>query len=126
MQLTGLFFAGVDRVLHILFFLLESILWGKPAVNKIFQQTADTVEVTRLLAFNQGFYNLFLSVGTFVGIYLLVTGSKVAGLTTITFGCGCMFAASLILLYSSPKAIGGVILQGAPPLIALVLLWMSR
>jgi putative membrane protein len=126
MQLTGLVFAGLAAVFHILFFVLESLLWGKPAVNKIFGQTSETVEITRTLAYNQGFYNLFIAIGTLVGVWLIATGKNVAGLSLVTFGCGTMIGAAAILFLSKPQLIRGVLIQGLPPVIALGLLWFAR
>ena len=40
----------------------------------------DQAELTRPLAFNQGFYNLFLAVGTFVGVVCVLTGTRDGGL----------------------------------------------
>ena len=44
--------------LHIGFFILESILWTSPKIMRIFENTKESAEVTRVLALNQGFYNL--------------------------------------------------------------------
>jgi putative membrane protein len=48
-------------VLHVVFFVVESLLWTKPAVRKRFGQTAEQAEATKVLAQNQGIYNLALA-----------------------------------------------------------------
>ena len=48
--------------LHIGFFILESILWTSPKVMALFQNTTDEAQSTRVLALNQGFYNLGVAV----------------------------------------------------------------
>jgi putative membrane protein len=53
----------------VLFFCMESLWWTKPAVYRRFRSTEAEALVTRSLAFNQGFYNLFLAVGAWVASY---------------------------------------------------------
>lgn len=48
-------------VLHVVFFVFESLLWTTPAVRKRFGQTAEQAETTKVLAQNQGIYNLALA-----------------------------------------------------------------
>ena len=42
---------------HVLFMILESVLWTKPAGRRIFGQSVEDAEKTRVLALNQGLYN---------------------------------------------------------------------
>ena len=44
--------------LHVVFFVLESVLWTTPKVRHVFGTTQEDAEATRVLALNQGFYNL--------------------------------------------------------------------
>ena len=48
----------VVAVLHIGFFVLESVLWTSPKVMRLFGTTEEDAQATRVLALNQGFYNL--------------------------------------------------------------------
>ncbi len=72
MTAVALIFAGLASLLHVLFFKLESLDWRKPKTWKTFglesQADADT---TASLAYNQGFYNLFLAVGAATGVGLI-------------------------------------------------------
>ncbi len=42
---------------HIGFMVLESVLWTKPTGRRIFRQTPESAETTKVLALNQGIYN---------------------------------------------------------------------
>jgi putative membrane protein len=115
------FAAGLAGATHVLFFLLESILWGRPATNRIFGQTPEKAEITRLLAFNQGFYNLFLAIGVFIGIVIGNRGMPAIGSAITAFGCATMLGAALVLIGSSRKLWRGALIQGLPPLVFLAL-----
>lgn len=118
-KLVMYIFASLAGITHVLFFCLESILWSTPKVQKIFNIKPDMVQATKLMAFNQGFYNLFLALGVFVGIGFLAR-QKTVGMTLIIFGCLCMLGAALVLLFSAPHMMRGVLIQGVPPFIALI------
>ena len=111
-------FAGLAGVIHIAFFVLESFLFTKPVGRKIFGTSQADAETMKFFAFNQGFYNLFLAIGTFAGIAL---GHRVL----VIFTCASMVGAAAILATGGKKLIRGVIMQGAPPLVALVLMLTS-
>ena len=118
--------AGLAGLFHVLFFVMESFLWKTPAVMKLFQQTSQTIEFTTVLAYNQGFYNLFLAIGVFVGLFLMRSSERAReGLAVVAFCLLSMFGASVILLVSTGK-IAGTVIQGAPPAIGLVLLWLAH
>ena len=57
MQLSTIAIVFV-AALHIGFFVLESVLWTSPNVMLIFGNTEEEAQATRVLALNQGFYNL--------------------------------------------------------------------
>ncbi len=124
MTAVALIFASIAALLHVLFFKLESLDWRKPKTWKTFglesQADADT---TASLAFNQGFYNLFLAIGTGLGvkfIWFSDTHDNI-GWTLILFGCGSMLAAAAVLISSGGKAFArAAAIQGVPPLIAIV------
>ncbi len=44
--------------LHLCFFVLESVLWTHPVVCKVFNQSEHEASLTKVLAQNQGAYNL--------------------------------------------------------------------
>lgn len=63
MRLAGIL-AGV---IHVVIFCMESLWWTTPKVRARFRQSPEQAEATRLFAFSQGFYNLFLGLGVFTG-----------------------------------------------------------
>ncbi|MBM4346178.1 MAG: DUF1304 domain-containing protein [Deltaproteobacteria bacterium] len=54
---------GLVAVLHVYFFVLESVLWGRPRTNKVFGVSAEQAAHAAVFAKNQGVYNLFLVAG---------------------------------------------------------------
>ncbi|XAS67737.1 DUF1304 domain-containing protein [Micrococcaceae bacterium Sec5.7] len=122
MILAALIFALIAALLHVFIFTMESITWTRPATWKRFsvasQAEADT---TKPLAFNQGFYNLFLAVGALIGICAVAFGQPVVGWTLIFSSCGSMFLASAVLALSGKKYLRAAATQGTTPLLAVVL-----
>lgn len=118
---------GLAALIHVYIFYLESIAWSKPKTWKTFglksQAEADTV---RPMAFNQGYYNAFLAGGIIVGIILLFTpGTQQAGFAVAVFAALSMVLAATVLITSSPKLARAAVLQGAAPLIGIVLLVLA-
>ncbi|MFE1645953.1 DUF1304 domain-containing protein [Microbacterium sp. P01] len=120
-------FAALAALLHVYIFVMESVQWTQPRVWKRFgvadQQAADT---TKPMAYNQGFYNLFLAIGAILGIVLFFAGgpdtvADVAGRTLVLFSLGSMLAASLVLLTSGARYLRPALVQGTLPLIGFVL-----
>ncbi len=88
----------------------------------MFGTTEAEAEATRALAFNQGFYNLFLAVVTVVGVAVAATGQTGVGVALALAGTGSMLLAALVLLLSSPDKARSAVVQGAVPLLAVVAL----
>ncbi len=120
------FFAALAGVIHVLFFLMESVFWTNPTVFQIFT-VANAVDADTMAVFikNQGFYNLFLALGMFAGLALL-TRSPVVARTLITYISLVMMGASIVLLFTLPAMLNGVFIQGLPPLLALLMLQFGR
>jgi putative membrane protein len=124
MTALALIFAGIAGLLHVLFFKLESLDWRKPKTWRTFglasQADADT---TASLAFNQGFYNLFLAIGAATGIVVVASSDThdSVGWTLIIFACGSMLGAALVLISSGGKPFArAAAIQGVPALVAVV------
>ena len=109
-------------LLHLVIFCAESLWWRKPAVYKGFLMTAEQAETTRLMAFNQGVYNLMLALAALGGLGLWAAGYETVGLTLAAFGCFSMVIAGLALIGSAPKLKKGAVAQAGPPLVFLILL----
>ncbi|KKC03175.1 DUF1304 domain-containing protein [Mycobacterium nebraskense] len=119
---AGLVFAGLAGLLHVYIFVMESLTWTSPRTRATFGTTAEEAETTKLLAFNQGFYNLFLAVVSGVGIVAIVLRHNAVGAALIFAGVGSMAAAAVVLLLSAPDKARAAVTQGTFPAIAIVLL----
>lgn len=122
MVTAGLIVAALAAVLHVYIFVMESLTWTSPRTRAVFGTTEDEAQATRMLAFNQGFYNLFLAVVTFIGVVTVFGGATAVGAALVFAGVGSMLAAALVLLLSSPDKARAAVTQGLLPLVAIVLL----
>lgn len=122
MLTAGLIFAALAVLLHVYIFVMESLTWTSPRTRATFGTTAEEAETTKLLAFNQGFYNLFLAVVGGVGIVAIALRHNAVGAALILAGVGSMAAAAVVLLLSAPQKARAAVTQGAFPIIAIVLL----
>ncbi|MFV9636396.1 DUF1304 domain-containing protein [Mycobacterium neumannii] len=122
MGFVGLFFAGLAALLHIYIWVMESLTWTSARTRATFGLTEEEALATKELAFNQGFYNLFLAIITLAGIVIGAMGYNWVGIALIFAGVGSMLAAALVLLLSSPDKANAAATQGIFPLIAIVLL----
>jgi putative membrane protein len=119
---AGLVFAGLAALLHVYIWVMESLTWTSARTRATFGISEEEAVATKELAFNQGFYNLFLAIVTAVGLVLGAFEHYDAGLALIFAGTGSMLAAALVLLVSSPDKARAAITQGILPLIAIVLI----
>ncbi|HEY3545111.1 MAG TPA: DUF1304 domain-containing protein [Propionicimonas sp.] len=122
MVIAGLLLAGLAALFHVYVFYLESIAWTRERTRSTFRTTAQEAAVTKSLAFNQGFYNLFLALVVVIGLIAFATGSAVVGATLVFAGAGSMVAAGLVLLLSSRDLARAALAQLVPPLLAVILL----
>ena len=121
MLIIGLVLAAAAAAFHVFIFALESLRWTEPETRKIFGVASEAdAETTKPLAFNQGFYNLFLALATLLGIALLLSGLTTVGLTLVFAGTGMMLAAALVLVLSNVKMAKSAAMQGGLPLLAIV------
>jgi putative membrane protein len=116
--------AGLAALVHVYIFVLESLRWEDPRTRAIFGTSADLATATRPLAYNQGFYNLFLAIGAAVGI-ALAGADRGASVALVAFTTGSMVAAALVLVTSDRSKARAALVQGALPALALVLLGVS-
>lgn len=124
MLTVGLVLAGLAAALHVYIFYMESLAWTKPGTRAVFGTSAEEAEATRELAYNQGFYNLFLAIVTVIGIAL--TAAETApeydegGPVLVLTGVGSMLAAAVVLVASNPARASAALKQGLLPLLAVV------
>lgn len=119
---AGLVIASLAALLHVYIFVMESLTWTSPRTRATFGLSAQEAEATKEMAFNQGFYNLFLAIVSGIGVGAVLTGHGTVGTALVLAGVGSMLAAALVLLVSSPDKARAAITQGVFPLIAVLLI----
>lgn len=118
-------------IVHLLFFVLESVLWMNPIVyhqllNLLNNPVGSGYELQALtlkkLFVNQGFYNLFLAFGGLAGLYLLKKSRFIAGYSLLIFVCFSASGAGIVLALTS-KAYVLALFQLVPGAIAGIRLY---
>ncbi|WP_422935066.1 DUF1304 domain-containing protein [Sinomonas sp. P47F7] len=122
MVIAGLVFAGIAALIHVYIFYMESLAWTAARTRATFGTSPEQAEASKELAFNQGFYNLFLAVAAGLGVVLVTAGATAVGATLVFVGAGSMVAAGLVLLLSSPSKASAALKQLVPPAIGVVCL----
>lgn len=116
-------FFSLAGIIHIGFFVLESILFQKNGSHKLLGVTESEHAAVKVWAINQGFYNLFLAIGLFTGLsFIFQKQIMLAGV--LTGYCGVSMAASgAVLWFTAPKSRKFALLQMLPPLIGFMFLF---
>lgn len=118
----GLVFAAVASLLHVFFFYLESVAFTAPSTWKRFGVASQAdAEVLKPMAYNQGFYNLFLAIGTIVGIILVAVGHTAVGGALALFGTASMALAGVVLASTGSAMIRAAAIQFVPAALAVLL-----
>jgi putative membrane protein len=110
MSAIALLLVVLVALLHLYFLVLEMFLWTKPLGLKVFRQTPEKAEASRVLAANQGLYNGFLAAGL---VYGAATGSR----EFVLFFLACVVVAGAYGAWSVNKRIFFV--QALPALLAI-------
>ena len=113
MTLAADVLVALVALLHLGFLVLEMFLWTQPIGLRIFRNSAEKAQTTKVLAANQGLYNGFLAAGLAWG---LVAGAQ----PVKVFFLGCVIVAGLYGAWSVSRRIFWV--QAAPAAAALALL----
>ncbi len=119
MPTLSLVLMAVAGAVHVGFFVMESLLWSRPEVHRIFAVRSGEADTMRFAMVNLGFYNLFLAVGSFVG----VAGSWVLWDDRdelLVFCALFMIGAAIVLVGGNRKLWRGALIQGALPAIAML------
>lgn len=104
-------------LLHAYFLVLEMFLWTRPLGLKVFRNTPEKAEATRVLAANQGLYNGFLAAG-------LLWGLASAQWPVVVFFLLCVVVAGAYGAWSVSRRIFYV--QALPALAALACIALAR
>ena len=123
--ITASIFAMLAGLLHVYIFVMESFLWTSRSTRETFSMGADEAEQTKEMAFNQGFYNLFLAIEILLGAIIYYTASHAVGLSLMFFGTGSMLAAAALLFITSPDKRPAALKQGTTPLLAIIFLTLG-
>ena len=120
--ILGQVFAGLAALIHVYIWVLESVLWGNPTARRTFGvRSTEEAETLRAMAYNQGFYNLFLAFGVLVGVVLTwVAEFRVAGIAVMLFACLSMVLAAVVLITSNRRMARAALVQGGLPALALI------
>jgi len=113
MRLLADLLVALVALLHVGFLVLEMFLWTKPLGLRIFRNSPEKAQASRVLAANQGLYNGFLAAGLAWG---LVDGSFAFKAFFLT----CIVVAGVYGAWSVSRRILWV--QAAPAAAALALL----
>ena len=117
-------FTVLAALLHVYIFVLESFRWREPSTRKTFGVTEADAEVLAPMAYNQGFYNLFLAVITVVGVGFLKT-EHLTGTALALAGTGSMLGAAIVLGTHDRRMMRAALIQGTLPLLAVVFLLLE-
>ena len=117
---VSLVLMSVAALVHIGFFIVESLLWDRPQIHRLFGvRTPEDAEILRFALLNQGFYNLFLALGTFVGVGWSMRGTGDSEL--LIFCALFMIGAAVVLVASNRRLWRGALVQGGLPLVAMLM-----
>lgn len=123
MRPVTMIFAALAALLHVYIFWMESLRWERPETRRVFGTTPEQAATTRQLAFNQGFYNLFLAIAAIAGIVLF--GWPVVSNTLLIVALGSMLLAALVLVANDRSRVRAALVQGLFPALGLVFLALS-
>lgn len=119
MKLLAAALVGLVALEHLYFLYLEMFLWTTPKGLRIFGNTAQKAEDSKVLAANQGLYNGFLAAGLLWG--LAYPGA--AGVHIQMFFLACVIVAGIYGGMTVKMRI--LYLQSGPALLALLALLLA-
>ncbi|UNK50817.1 DUF1304 domain-containing protein [Lysobacter sp. S4-A87] len=111
MSVLAVVLIALVALLHLGFLVLEMFLWTKPYGLKVFRQSREKAEQSKVLAANQGLYNGFLA----AGLLWAIVGQRV---DVALFFLGCVVVAGAYGAATVNRRIFFV--QAVPALLAIV------
>ncbi|WP_199751492.1 MULTISPECIES: DUF1304 domain-containing protein [unclassified Bradyrhizobium] len=106
--------------LHVFFLILEMFLWDRPLGLKVFRNSPEKAEITKVLAANQGLYNGFLAAGLVWG---LAHGNPTLAFQIKVFFLLCVIVAGAYGAATVSTRI--LMVQALPAAVALVALFLA-
>src|SRR4051812_11895316 len=107
---------GIVALQHLAFLALEMFFWTKPLGLKVFRQTLEQAQSSKVLAQNQGLYNGFLSAGLIWGLFY--PQAEIGFYIKLFFLC-CVAVAGVFGAFTVNKRI--FFIQALPALIAVII-----
>lgn len=127
LTILGTLAASIAALLHVGFFVLESVRFQKDGTWRRFRVADDHVDAVAPVMLNQGWYNLLLAIVTLVGMMMLLVGPGSSnpgimhvGLGMAVAGLSVMMGAGIVLAVSSPALKKAAALQATPPAVAII------
>ena len=117
-------FTVLAALLHVYIWVLESFRWTEPATRRTFGVSEADAQVLAPMAYNQGFYNLFLAIITLVGVGLLKSEHWVGSALALA-GTGSMLAAAVVLVIHDRTMVRAALTQGTLPALAVLFLLLE-
>jgi putative membrane protein len=117
-------FSLLAALLHVYIWVLESFRWTEPSTRKTFGVSEADAQVLAPMAYNQGFYNLFLAIITLVGVALLKTEHWVGSALALA-GTASMLAAAIVLVTHDRSMARAALVQGTLPALAVLFLLLE-
>jgi putative membrane protein len=122
LTIIGSILIFLATVFHLYVFKLETLTWRTPKTWKTFglpsQEHADIIAP---MAYNQGFYNLFLAIGAGTGLVMLTINTTIA-LTLILASSLSMVGAGAVLFFSVKRSRPAAMGQAGPALLGVLAL----
>jgi putative membrane protein len=117
-------FTVLAALLHVYIWVLESFRWNQPSTRRTFGVSEEDARVLAPMAYNQGFYNLFLAIIALVGVALLKSEHWVGSALALA-GTGSMLAAAIVLVAHDRSMVRAALLQGTLPALAVLFLLLE-
>lgn len=113
-------------LLHVAIFAMESIFFMQESIYSRFRIASfEHAQIVSGFAYNQGWYNLFLAIAAFAGVFFSKNLPKNVGTSLSMYACLSMLAAALVLGFSSPILLRSAFIQGFLPSLALLFFILS-
>lgn len=125
MLIAASILTGLAALIHVYIFYMESLAWTGKRTRATFGLTEEQARSTQEMAFNQGFYNLFLAIAVFVGLVYLALWNPAVGATLVFVGAGSMVAAAVVLFVFSADKRAAALKQGVIPALGLIALVLA-
>jgi putative membrane protein len=126
LTIIGSILIFLATVFHLYVFKLETLTWRTPKTWKAFGiPSQDHADIIAPMAYNQGFYNLFLALGAGTGLVMLAVNTTIA-LTLILASSLSMVGAGTVLFFSVKRSRPAAMIQAGPALLGVLALIVGQ